>query len=148
MYGCNLRNMLDQFASKNVPNDNYWPACVNSLVTNEVFKKNSLYQQKQNSFGYSAQEKGHISIYWLREMSWIGYSLSEQSFLFIESFKSIPGQLQAFGIENNLNSINLHLLVLIKGISTKLRYFQISSVALNFRLIEKEKKGKKNHFWI
>ena len=114
----------------------------------KYLKKNSLYQQKQNSFGYSAQEKGHISIYWLREMSWIGYSLSEQSFLFIESFKSIPGQLQAFGIENNLNSINLHLLVLIKGISTKLRYFQISSVALNFRLIEKEKKGKKNHFWI
>lgn len=83
-------------------------------------------------------------------MSWIGYSLSEQSFLFIVSFKSIPGQLQAFGIENNLNSINLHLLVLIKGISTKLRYFQTISVVLNFRLIEKKKKkkGKKNHFWI
>ena len=79
-------------------------------------------------------------------MSWIGYSLSEQSFLFIESFKSIPGQLQAFGIENNLNSINLHLLVLIKGISTKLRHFQISSVALNFRLIEKEKKEKNTTF--
>lgn len=93
MYGCNLRNILDQFACKNVPSDNYWPTCVNSLVTNElVFLKNSLYQQKHNSFGYSDQEKGHISIYWLSEMSWIGYSLSEQSFLFIESFKSIPGQ--------------------------------------------------------
>ena len=76
-------------------------------------------------------------------MSWIGYSLSEQSFLFIESFKSIPGQLQAFGIENNLNSINLHLPVLIKGISTKLWYFQIISVVLNFSLIEKKKKERK-----
>ena len=37
-------------------------------------------------------------------MSWIGYSLSQQSFLFIESFKSILGQLQAFGIENKKQS--------------------------------------------
>lgn len=33
-----------------------------------------------------------------------GYSLSQQSFLFIESFKSILGQLQAFGIENKKQS--------------------------------------------
>ena len=39
MYGCNLRNILDQFATKNVPSDNYWPTCVNSLVTNKYFKK-------------------------------------------------------------------------------------------------------------
>ena len=92
MYGCNLRNILDQFACKNVPSDNYWPTCVNSLVTNElVFLKNSLCQQKQNSFGYSDQEKGHISIYWLSEMSWIGYSLSEQSFFLLKVLNPFRG---------------------------------------------------------
>lgn len=104
MYRCNLRNMLDQFASKNVSKNNYWPTCINSLVTNEVFKKTHCTNKSKIHLVTRAQKKGHISIYWLREMSWIGYSLSEQSFLFIESFKSIPGQLQAFGIENKKQS--------------------------------------------